>query len=353
MDPNHQPSGPQSDLRHEPAGIPSRSSSRRDPATPDEVGQQADGYFEPLSTTASRRSRLSTLSINRRASRSLASESAASGAERSRRPSIRIRRSSVGLPNSQTYPQRSESYQLDQRDHGTDSAPRGNRPRSTSQPGPAPGGNNAGGFARNSRRQPQIALPRLTEEGSRPTMAELGMAGTSPISPSISAPMSGLQRSHSDTEMEIAGPGEQEGKPAKGRLSRMIWPSFRRASVGQAPAEQLSPEEEEYNEELVDWLDIVGALPATNSLVDLTIWFELTITRSRSSNALNTYERSKLTLYSRFRTMGQSTADVCSVTARFAAAQAGLAKGVPTACRCPRTTRGGEAARGGGSRRAN
>lgn len=111
------------------------------------------------------------------------------------------------------------------------------------------------------RRVPaQIALPRLTEEGSRPTMAELGLEGTSPLSPSVSMPPApALVRSRSDGE---AGVDEDETKKQRRSLvGRIFRPNFRRTSVpapAQGEGELLAREEDEYNEELVDWLDIIG-----------------------------------------------------------------------------------------------
>lgn len=233
------------------------------PATPAESDGPADEYFEPLSSAASRRSRLSTASYGRPGS---VAASETNAAERSRRPSIRIRRSSVGSTTQPASSTQDVTTTTQTRDSRSDGA-RGNRPRSISQPGPAPpmvGDAGAGaGRARNSRRvQPQIALPRLTEEGSRPTMAELGLEGTSPLSPSMSMPPAPvLVRSHSDGE---AGVDEDENKKQTRRRSlvgRLFRPNSRRASVlAPAPEDRvvISRDEDEYNEELVDWLDIIG-----------------------------------------------------------------------------------------------
>lgn len=92
-------------------------------------------------------------------------------------------------------------------------------------------------------------------------MAELGLEGTSPLSPSVSlppAPAPALERSHSDGE---AGVDEAEGKKPRRSIVGRLWkPSFRRTSVT-APTQGVDPmDTDEYNDELVDWLDIIGTL---------------------------------------------------------------------------------------------
>ncbi|KAG8413894.1 hypothetical protein J3459_015054 [Metarhizium acridum] len=238
------------------------------PATPAESDVPADEYFEPLSAAASRRSRTSTASHGWAGSVA-ASESNAT--DRPRRPSIRIRRSSLGAPQSTSSTQDAATAPQQQQEHdGENEVLQRNRPRSASQPGLAspPVGDAAARVARNSRRmQPQIALPRLTEEGARPTMAELGLGGTSPLNPSVSMPPApALERSHSDGE---AGVDEAEGKKQRRSIVGRLWkPSFRRTSVT-APAEGAdSRDTDEYNEELVDWLDIID--PEVQTLSTLT-----------------------------------------------------------------------------------
>lgn len=228
------------------------------PATPAESDAPADEYFGPLASSVSRRSRLSTASHGRPGS---VSASDTHHSERPRRPSIRIRRSSAGLTGPPT------PHALDgapQQQHDTissrhDGLFHGNRPRSASQPGPAPpaAADAGAGRPRNSWRVPQLALPRLTEEGARPTMAELGMEGTPPLSASASMPTANpLERSRTEGEADVEyADGKKHRQSIVGRLFR---PSFRRASVG-PPPEAVDPRvEDEYNEELVDWLDIIG-----------------------------------------------------------------------------------------------
>lgn len=101
-------------------------------------------------------------------------------------------------------------------------------------------------------------------------MAELGLEGTSPLSPSVSLPPApALERSHSDGE---AGVDEAEGKKPRRSIVGRLWkPSFRRTSVT-APTQGVDPmDTDEYNDELVDWLDIIGTfgllLPQNSQLV--------------------------------------------------------------------------------------
>ncbi|POR31359.1 Uncharacterized protein TPAR_08409 [Tolypocladium paradoxum] len=217
---------------------PSRRSSPANPSTP-LAEPPGDDYFEPLSQAPSQRSRLSTLSV----SRFPGLTPSESRPEQTRRPSIRIRRSSIGSNRGPAtgVPERPVSG------HGgsDDVRHRSGRPRSISQPGavhlPADYISSA-----HSRRLPQVALPRLTEEGSRPTMGELGITG-SPISPALSLPERTLGNDGADEE---AGPAR--GNPNRlGRVGRMFWPGFAKrdpAQTGATTAE--SRQNDEYDEEL-------------------------------------------------------------------------------------------------------
>lgn len=138
--------------------------------------------------------------------------------------------------------------------------------------------------ARLSRRVPQIALPRLTEEGSRPTLAELGIP-PSPLSPSRSLPEEPLEED--DPRQPDGGAAPARRLTRKRKLSKLFWPggslnrgpmsppprgvgAERDASAGPAPQghgfglnlghghAQNHPAPDEYGEELVDWLDIIG-----------------------------------------------------------------------------------------------
>lgn len=121
------------------------------------------------------------------------------------------------------------------------------RPRSTSQPGNLPN---------SDRRTPQMGLPRLTEEGIRPTMEEIDAAAASGsrLSPTPSVPETDSRRAHSS--MDIAS---TSSPPRRRRaLSRIFWPATasedeRFGAIGSAQAQ-----ESEYEEQLVDLLDVVG-----------------------------------------------------------------------------------------------
>ncbi|PTB63191.1 hypothetical protein BBK36DRAFT_1171991 [Trichoderma citrinoviride] len=189
--------------------------------------------------------------------------------ERTRQPSIRIRRSSSG---SQAPPIDYASESSD-----TDGGTRfGIRPRSISQPSPAAQSND-GNVARHSRRVPQLALPRLTEEGSRPTMAELGV----PMSPARSLPD---HRLDDDEQRRRLSAGSEPGRrlTRKRKLSKLLWPgSLNRGSpappsdteaggnAAQGHAQgRPQPQSDEYGEGLVDWLDIID--PEVQTLSTLT-----------------------------------------------------------------------------------
>ncbi|RFU81691.1 hypothetical protein TARUN_476, partial [Trichoderma arundinaceum] len=229
-------------------------SSRRsfNPATPDAAEESETEYFPPLGTTSSAVSRAS--SIRGRAPSTAGSDAGRPTHERTRQPSIRIRRSSSGA-SAQTA---GLDYASESSDTDTGRR-RGARPRSISQPMPAAQIYPDANVARHSRRVPQMALPRLTEEGSRPTMAELGIP-PSPISPSRSLPEEPLPE---DDPRLGADPARRLSR--KRKISRLFWPgSISRGSqaqpgdveAGVQPAHEAQPQSDEYGEDLVDWLDI-------------------------------------------------------------------------------------------------
>ncbi|KAL6692336.1 hypothetical protein J3F84DRAFT_383710 [Trichoderma pleuroticola] len=237
-------------------------------ATPDAAEESETEYFPALGTTPSAVSR--TSSIRGRAPSTAGSESGRPVYERTRQPSIRIRRSSSGASAASQQAHldyASESSDNDTRRHGV-------RPRSISQPMP-PAQVYDANAARHSRRVPQMALPRLTEEGARPTMAELGM--NSPISPARSLPEDPLE--DDDARRLSVGSEPPRRLSRKRKLSRLFWPggSINRGSQGQAPpadgqanvdAARAQPQSDEYGEELVDWLDIID--PEVQTLSTLT-----------------------------------------------------------------------------------
>ncbi|KAK0757911.1 hypothetical protein N5P37_009203 [Trichoderma harzianum] len=232
--------------------------------TPDAAEESETEYFPPLGTTSSAVSR--TSSIRGRAPSTAGSESGRPVYERTRQPSIRIRRSSSGA----------SAANLDYASESSDNETRrfGARPRSISQPMP-PAQVYDANAARHSRRVPQLALPRLTEEGSRPTMAELGM--NSPISPARSLPEDPLE--DDDARRMSVGSEPSRRLSRKRKISRLFWPggSINRGSQSQAgPADaqqnidpaRAQPQSDEYGEDLVDWLDIID--PEVQTLSTLT-----------------------------------------------------------------------------------
>lgn len=234
------------------------SRQNHDPATPAESDGPVDDYFGTLSTAPPRRSRPSTFYLARPASAASLGGHFAGGAstERSRRPSIRIRPSLVGLTGGQQNTTRQDAQGANRQDSNSS---RTTRPRSVSQPGPAPPvvGDGVGRGRTPRRPQPQISLPRLTEEGPRPSMAELGLG---PGGASTSSPM--LEGSCSAGEVSA---DDGETKPPRrgivGRLSRL---GLRRSSVASQPQPAQGDIDarhaDEYNEQLVDWLDIIGMM---------------------------------------------------------------------------------------------
>ncbi|KAG6020990.1 hypothetical protein E4U19_006039 [Claviceps sp. Clav32 group G5] len=216
--------------------------------------------------------------------------------ERPQRPSIRIRRSSVGLTGGQQQP----SHQLDtitpaEPEHdNTQDYFEGGRPRSFSQPGAAPpAATDATGRVRHLRRaQPQISLPRLTEEGTRPTMTELGLAGRRNLPPQsgAGAPSSARalhERSSSAGDVRFedveAQPHARSVAPKRSIVGRIFRPGSRASFVTaqshlsngdesrhskHSKQSKNSRHTDEYNEELVDWLDIID--PEVQTLSTLT-----------------------------------------------------------------------------------
>ncbi|KAL6852114.1 hypothetical protein J3F83DRAFT_570395 [Trichoderma novae-zelandiae] len=233
-------------------------------ATPDAVEESETEYFPALGTTSSAVSRAS--SIRGRPPSTAGSDAGRPTYERTRQPSIRIRRNSSG---SQAPPIDYASESSD-----TDAGARhGSRPRSISQPMPAAQANADGNAARHSRRVPRLALPRLTEEGARPSMAELGI----PMSPSRSLPGGPLDE---DEERRLSVGSEPARRMTRKRkLSKLLWPGHlnrgspapppRDAQAGVGAAQgRPQPQSDEYGEGLVDWLDIID--PEVQTLSTLT-----------------------------------------------------------------------------------
>ncbi|KAG5935825.1 hypothetical protein E4U59_005349 [Claviceps monticola] len=269
--------------------------------TPAESDDPAGQDLGSPSSGPSRASWLSRMSF-RRSSIPAGSEArpaetiAVASDERPQRPSIRIRRSSVGLTGGQ----QQQSHQQDtitpaepEHDNTQDDFA-GGRPRSFSQPGAAPpAAIDATGRVRHLRRaQPQISLPRLTEEGTRPTMAELGFAGRRHLPPQsgAGAPSTARalhERSSSAGDVRFddveAQPHARSVAPKRSIVGRIFRPGSRASFVTaqshfsngdesrhskHSKQSRNSRHTDEYNEELVDWLDIID--PEVQTLSTLT-----------------------------------------------------------------------------------
>lgn len=264
---------------------PSPSRQSLQPLTPVAEGESNTEYFPPLDPSApslttqpsnlslphGRPHSTSNLSHQNRA-RSPSAQSAASGSldgtapVLTRQPSIRIRRRSSSQRSTSSWRSRSTRRSQNRADAGgsgnTEAEPSGSgqRPRSISQPEQAHIPQDASlGRKRSKRTQPPAAMPRLTEEGSRPTMEDLNMdAGERPSSPqSLSEDGYNLERNQTE-------PGPSNGPPKLSRMrtaSRFFWP--RRGDPDDEPEPDTRTEAEirrqdEYDERLVDYLDTVG-----------------------------------------------------------------------------------------------
>lgn len=267
LDHVHQPQ-PQSPISSPALSRPSPSFPN--PPTP-QTEDAGEDYFHRVSPPPPQRSRLSTFSISRLPRSTPSENRPPARPEASRQSSIRIRLSNASLDRAQpATPEPGPEHA----EH------RGGRSRSGSQSSvasaPADTTNSAwsrpviqpdpAGPSRNPRKMVQASLPRLTEEGSRPTMAELGLApDPQPRRPSM-APSDAAADEDGEHE-EKASPGPAPSPEKRNRLRRMsrfFWPSkARRGSIGRASVMSAeSRHDEEYHEELVDWLDIIGESPA-------------------------------------------------------------------------------------------
>lgn len=170
-----------------------------------------------------------------------------------RQPAIRIRRrgGSTGSQRSAT-DQAAVQSALDQVE-GLDAS---GRPRSISQPERTYAGTGSANAARHSRKVPQQPMPRLTEEGNRPTMQDLGLAGGQ--DPSLPAP----ERTRSLEAAPVAP--EQPG--GLRRVGNFFWPRRTTVSSGSdglppvpaSPAPQRTAADDEYDAAIVDYLDTIG-----------------------------------------------------------------------------------------------
>ncbi|KAJ4122788.1 hypothetical protein NW768_010232 [Fusarium equiseti] len=246
------------------AGENYRSTSPSRPVSPGPIDETASDYFNPISQAPSQTS-LSRYPSQNPSQASLSAFPSYQDptsintaynqqnppprrnrppVDQARQPSIRIRRSSNGSVYS--------NYSFDGfSDDG--------RPRSVSQPERART-HDAPALARHSRRLPQAAMPRLTEEGARPSMAELGISDDDrAMSPTASLPDDAI-------------------RPKQGRLrraSRFFWPGNHRRqadndtmAVPMRNRDDNPNPDDEYDQNLVDWLDVID--PEVQTLSTLT-----------------------------------------------------------------------------------
>lgn len=199
-----------------------------------------------------------------------------------RQPSIRIRRRTP--LNDATRPTRNSPFVqalVENRAHVATPDDFSGRPRSISQPERTHTLPDNANLARHSRRTPQVAMPRLTEEGTRPTMDELGV-NQPPISPVRSLPENSLSLQQTDPGVRTERMG-----PIR-RVSRYFWP---RRQPQALPQNELnsSPStraDEEYDAALVDYLDTIG----TDLLRPNTLSYVLTSpSRPRSADSVYTH----------------------------------------------------------------
>lgn len=166
------------------------------------------------------------------------------------------------------------------------------RARSASQPERAPARTDPSNLARHSRAVPQVAMPRLTEEGARPTMEELGVSESSaqrPPSPAVSLP----------TPVTASQP------PHAGRMRRMsrfFWPGAG-GGGNSSTAASLPPDEAaaarrnaEYDDDMVDYLDTIGELHCWPILWHMGDT-DAAAYRSRSSDAFDAHQHPELAFH--------------------------------------------------------
>lgn len=249
-DPGQQePPRPNSSIRASP--VPSHRSNI--PPTPRAEPDNGADYFTLLARGPSNAASLRSQQSNPYRSRAAAGVfGQAEGLEQLRQPSIRIRRlsgSSSARPDSNAsvegFPPQSFGNEP-------------NRSRSLSQPERARLPHDPAA-ARHSRRVQDFALPRLTEEGNRPTLEELneGRSGAAPLSPSVSLPEHG-----------VLDNGADDPDAHSHRFRHRLWPGFgRRHGRHEQPTPQQQADAE-YDEALVDWLDTID--PEVQTLSTLT-----------------------------------------------------------------------------------
>ncbi|ATY65905.1 integral membrane [Cordyceps militaris] len=247
-------------------GAGSRSTYSLGLATPSATADSSGDYFDAATNLRPQPSRQSVRSHASGPS----GESRPASRNSNRRPSIRIRRlsnASLNPPSSDTAAAATtSSSSSDALAAGAvPTSARRTRPRSISQPSLDAAGRD-GDTARHSRRTPQVALPRLTEEGSRPTMQELGIVGN-PLSPTTSLPTSITRQRPEPLSVDSSASPQNRRR----RLSRMFWPgangAARRGSQ-ETTSRGSMHQDDEYEEHLVDLLDTID--PEIQTLSTLT-----------------------------------------------------------------------------------
>jgi hypothetical protein len=104
-------------------------------------------------------------------------------------------------------------------------------------------------------------MPRLTEEGNRPTMEELGMANQPPLESTWSLP----EQTHSNEEVPAATTADAPRHGPLRRMSRMFWTrrpqsasSSGQPQPGVGDLQRTEMDSDEYDAAVVDYLDTIG-----------------------------------------------------------------------------------------------
>lgn len=252
----------------------------------------SNSYFEGLRPPTTEQTRTRSRSPGRSIfrSRSRTERPQPRSRETLGQPSIRIRRSQNSFSSARQNPL---DRTITADPAATGSYPKhDNRPRSISQP--ERGGSAYGPAAKIPGRKPGAKpledLPRVTEEGRRPTLAELDV---------------GPDATNSEAEQaEI--PTRHRGRTWWGRRQREPPRPLTEQERADLDAQQA---EAEYHERLVDWLDTVGRYTLHDTGPPNTC-------RPRGTDALYTHQRPKLSLRARSRLLGQPTTSIQPHAAR-------------------------------------
>lgn len=195
----------------------------------------------PLATFAPR---LSTVPSNASRPTSLQTED---GRQIQRVPSIRLRRlRHIAAPSPLGASQATSAGLVDDGSHG--------RPRSVSEPRRNNWGTGAFAPPPHATDRAPIPLPRLTEEGRRPSLSELGHTLSSNSFPITHRPQGQEDNAQAGTNAQ-----EPIRKLRGARtLSKLFHPGQNAAVQGPSKAPAGGRDVEEYDARLVDWLDVFG-----------------------------------------------------------------------------------------------